>query len=184
MTRTLLRCLAGLLLLLPLLAQAQLYKWTDKDGRVHYTDTPPPADARDGAQKKLNDNVVETSGAAQALKTAMTRYPATLYSSADCGALCEQARTLLQKRGVPFSETSLDSEAAGQAFQARFQSKDLRVPAITLGHRFKHIGFEAGAWNGLLSEAGYPKSLPPGMRPPATPTTPEAAADPAQAPAQ
>lgn len=29
--------------LLPLLAQADLYKWKDKKGRVNYTDTPPPA---------------------------------------------------------------------------------------------------------------------------------------------
>lgn len=29
--------------LLPLLAQADLYKWKDKTGRVNYTDTPPPA---------------------------------------------------------------------------------------------------------------------------------------------
>ena len=27
-------------------AFAQMYKWVDKDGRTHYTDTPPPADAK------------------------------------------------------------------------------------------------------------------------------------------
>lgn len=27
-------------------APGQMYKWTDKDGKVHYTDKPPPADAR------------------------------------------------------------------------------------------------------------------------------------------
>jgi len=27
-------------------AGAQMYRWVDKDGKVHYTDTPPPAAAK------------------------------------------------------------------------------------------------------------------------------------------
>jgi hypothetical protein len=27
-------------------AYGQMYKWVDKDGKTHYTDTPPPADAK------------------------------------------------------------------------------------------------------------------------------------------
>lgn len=33
---------------------AQVFKWIDKDGKVHFTDTPPPADAVKGEAKKLN----------------------------------------------------------------------------------------------------------------------------------
>jgi Domain of unknown function (DUF4124) len=32
---------------------AQVYKWIDKDGRVQYTDTPPPASATKTEAKKL-----------------------------------------------------------------------------------------------------------------------------------
>ncbi len=42
MTRPILALAA---LLLPALASAQLYKWVDKDGKVHYGDQPPPAAA-------------------------------------------------------------------------------------------------------------------------------------------
>jgi hypothetical protein len=31
---------------LPAAAQAELYRWVDAEGRVHYTDTPPPPNAR------------------------------------------------------------------------------------------------------------------------------------------
>lgn len=27
-------------------AQAEMYKWTDQSGKIHYTQTPPPADAK------------------------------------------------------------------------------------------------------------------------------------------
>ena len=32
-------------------AGAQMYRWVDKDGKVHYTDTPPPAAAK-SAEKR------------------------------------------------------------------------------------------------------------------------------------
>lgn len=37
--------LAVIVLALAPLASAQLYKWVDKDGKVHYSDQPPPAQA-------------------------------------------------------------------------------------------------------------------------------------------
>ena len=37
--------LLGILLAASTAASAQLYRWVDKDGRVHYTATPPPAGA-------------------------------------------------------------------------------------------------------------------------------------------
>jgi hypothetical protein len=33
----------GSILLYAAVASAQLYRWVDRDGRVHYTNTPPPA---------------------------------------------------------------------------------------------------------------------------------------------
>jgi hypothetical protein len=37
-------------------AQAQLYKWVDKNGVLNYTDTPP-ADAKQNAVERLSDRV-------------------------------------------------------------------------------------------------------------------------------
>lgn len=42
--------LAAFLVLFAPLASAQLYKWVDKDGKVQYSDQPPPA----GASKQIN----------------------------------------------------------------------------------------------------------------------------------
>jgi hypothetical protein len=32
--------------LLPVVAQAEVYRWTDEDGRVHYSDAVPPEQAK------------------------------------------------------------------------------------------------------------------------------------------
>lgn len=56
-----------LLSLISVSASAQLYKWVDKDGTVHYSDKPPPASAKQ--EKKLNirnDPAPATTGAEQA----------------------------------------------------------------------------------------------------------------------
>ena len=36
----------GLLLTLPMLANAEIYKWRDKDGNMKYSDTPPPSNVQ------------------------------------------------------------------------------------------------------------------------------------------
>lgn len=38
--------LLGLILLLPVLAEARVYRWVDGSGRVQFTDSPPPAEAQ------------------------------------------------------------------------------------------------------------------------------------------
>jgi hypothetical protein len=34
-------------------AQNTVYKWTDSDGKVHFTDTPPPQQAKNVTQKRM-----------------------------------------------------------------------------------------------------------------------------------
>src|SRR5450830_1209686 len=44
-----LRILLLSLLMLPALASAEIYKWKDKDGRVRYSDVPPPSNVKQEA---------------------------------------------------------------------------------------------------------------------------------------
>ncbi len=39
-------------------AQTNVYRWTDKDGKVHFSDTPPPADASSTSQKRMGGGYV------------------------------------------------------------------------------------------------------------------------------
>lgn len=60
----------GLFLTLP--AAAQTYKWTDKDGKIHYSDQPPPSAAKDESVIKRAKNAppppAATAGAPAAEK--------------------------------------------------------------------------------------------------------------------
>jgi glutaredoxin len=149
------------------LAAAQLYQWKDAEGRMMYSDQPPPPSVRNAQQKSFKGNFIEI-GESYAAKTAREKYPITLYASA-CGAPCDQARQLLNERGAPFSNK--DPQASPEA-RAELQklTGSLGVPVLVLGSD-KIDGFDAAQWQSALDRAGYPKSAP--TRPPAS--TPAAA---------
>lgn len=148
------RLLALMLLAAALPAAAQTaYRWVDKDGRVQYSDQPPPQEVKKFEERKVQPN----KGNAQlpfATRKAAETYPVSLYTGRECGKPCEDGRALLNQRGVPFSETKLESAEDVAAFKTRF-GKEPFVPTLTVG-RESEMGFAASAWNGLLDNAGYP----------------------------
>ena len=141
---------AGLLLWMGS-ASAQMYKWVDAKGATHFSDKPPPADAR-ASTVKPGVGGASSTPLPYELGEAVRKHPITLYTGAQCGA-CDQARSYLQKRGVPFSEKTV-ATAADQARLREAGSKD-ELPLLLVGSS-KSIGFESSAWAALLSDAGYP----------------------------
>jgi glutaredoxin len=86
----------------------------------------------------------------------------TLYVAENCTALCAQARSLLNKRGIPFVEKNLRTKDDAEAYKKLTGGNS--VPALTIGKTLLS-GFEAGQWNSALDLAGYPKTAPFGSRP-------------------
>ncbi|MDF3035416.1 MAG: glutaredoxin family protein [Paucimonas sp.] len=149
-------------LLMPLLlltaaggAYAQMYKWVGPDGKVTYSDTPPPPSARKVETKLLIDNAsIDTSNLPYELAEAVKNSPVTLYTTSKCPA-CDDGRKLLSNRGVPFVEKTVStSEDIAQLKKA---GGETHLPFLVVG-RSKQQNFEPGAWNTTLTSAGYPES--------------------------
>ena len=171
-------------------ASAQ-YKSVGPDGRVTYSDIPPAPPARVVEQKKLGgDNARPNPALPFELQQAATRYPVTLYTGDKCPP-CDDARTFLRNRGIPFTEKTVTSDDDIALFKQ--ESPDGTAPVVTVGAR-KSVGFLQGAWSSLLDNAGYPASpawprdyptvaatpLPPTTRAPAqslAPATPPRSPD-------
>ena len=155
-------------------ADAQtLYRWVDRNGKVTYSDQPPPKDIKKVDKPRLGNSSIETSGLSFEAQQASRDFPVTLFTSPDCAADCENARALLRKRGIPFSESSIAAPDDAAAFRKRFASDKVFVPSLTVGSQ-KQQGFEEDAWNGLLDSAGYPRTAIPGSS--AAPRVPAPAA--------
>jgi glutaredoxin len=171
------------LLLLSGVAVAQVYKWVDAKGVTHFSDQPPPE------QKNVQVKPISSGGSAAAdlpyeVAQAARNAPVTFYTTPNCAA-CDQARALLQSRGIPYSERSVTTPDDIERLKAA--GGDNSLPFLTVGRQRKLNGFEAGAWNAALSAAQYPEKrmLPPSFQfakaePAAPPPAPVA---PAPAPA-
>ena len=147
------------LLALALTAQAQLYRWTDESGRVHYTDTPPPTNAKN-VQKKASASPGAAAAAQQsyALQQAVKNFPVTIYTSKDCGDPCKKGLEYLKKRGVPFTEKVVAKQDEIDALTKLAGAP--RVPTMVVGVTVqKEYGEQS--WSDALDTAGYPKTVAP-----------------------
>src|SRR5688572_9941938 len=106
--------LAALLCVVPAHAQ---YKVVGPDGRVTYTDTPPPSSSGSKVTK-LGDrvSVIPQVALPLELREAVSRYPVTLYTMKTCEP-CDAARQFLRTRGVPHTERLIVSGEDGDVLE-------------------------------------------------------------------
>jgi glutaredoxin len=130
---------------------AEIYKYVDADGKIHFTDDPP---TESGAEKmRLHPTNTIESGAASLLHPAQSS-PADidapkveLFVTSWCG-YCKKAEAYLRKKGVAF--TSYDIEKDLQAAKRKDSLTSKRgVPFALIGAQ-KLTGF---------SEASYAQAL-------------------------
>ncbi len=182
--------LFGTLLLAATPAQA-LYKVVGPDGKITYTDRAPSepgarvTELRRDATGSAAGTAATTGGEdlqlPLELRQVAARFPVTFFAAADCPP-CDDARRLLQQRGVPFSEKRIQSDDDGAALERLVGSRT--IPAATVGAQALR-GFSAADWSSYLDAANYPREsrLPRGWRAPAVTPLVARAAPPAPVPA-
>jgi len=136
-------------------ADQKLYRWTDANGRVFYTDKPPPGDARNVERKSLGDRA-GSGPLPYATQMAAKSFPVTLYTS-DCGEACDEGRKLLETRGVPYSEKAARDQNVQAELLKLTGGSSVEVPVLVVGRTIVR-GWEATQWHSTLDAAGYPKS--------------------------
>ena len=155
---------ASLLLLTGAAAQAQtLYRSVGPDGRVTFSDTPPPSPSTRATGSASGSGLVNPGAALPyELQQIVTRYPVTLYTGDSC-APCASGRNLLTARGNPFTERTITTNEDVAALQRL--SGDISLPILAIGTQ-QIKGFSDGEWTQFLDLAGYPKTsqLPAGYR--------------------
>ncbi len=163
-----------------------VYRIVGPDGRVSYSDQPPPA----ANARPVASGASGAAGGANAqlpfeLRQVVSRYPVVLYTSAEC-APCNSGRNLLNARGIPYSEKTITTNEDAEALKRL--SGQASLPVVTIGSQ-QIKGYSDGEWTQFLDAAGYPKqsALPTAYRRAAptplvavAPATPEAPATTAQ----
>ncbi len=179
--RTLTTLVLFLALTVTVFAQ-QMYRWVDAEGRVHYTQTPPPASAKEVQKKRMPMSSGQGADLPYATRVAAENFPVTLYVSDDCGEACKDARALLLKRGIPHRIVEVTDAKSLETLKRVSGSNT--VPVMTVGNAVQK-GFLASQYQDALDAAGYPSSGPQ-VKPEIQRNKPEAEAEQKQgaAPAQ
>jgi len=86
-------------------AQGQLYKWVGPDGKIVYSDTPPPANVKI-VEKKGYIAGSSSTPLPYELANAAAKNPVVLYTAPNCSP-CDDARIFLKGLGVPFAEKTI-----------------------------------------------------------------------------
>ena len=141
-------------------ANAQVYRWTDSQGRQHVTDAPPPRTAKESEyfdlrQKDENQNRRPMKRKKRPSKN-FAYQPVMFYSTPNCGQSCDEVRRLLTERGVPFNEKVIKDELDEEWLFKQVGEKT--VPSVTVGHKVQK-GFDPDYLNKVLDNAGFPKKV-------------------------
>jgi glutaredoxin len=139
-------------------ASAQIYRWVDQEGTVHYSQTPPPPGAKNIQKKAFSGgDAVDSTNLPFATQVAAKNFPVTLRTSPECGDPCNQARAALVRRGVPFREVSVVTQEDLDGLKK--VSGQNQLPHLVVGGQMQS-GFREDLYTELLDTAGYPSSGP------------------------
>lgn len=141
-------------------AQAQqVYRIVGPDGKVSFSDQPPPTAGKPKVPGAAAAPVASASGASGAdrlpfeLSKVARQFPVVLFTSKDC-APCNSGRNLLTSRGIPFAEKTVDNP---ESFEALKQlSGQGSLPLLTIGAQ-QLKGYSDTNWTQYLNAAGYPE---------------------------
>lgn len=131
---------------------AQLYRWVDSQGKVHYSDLPPPATAKDAQRIKVPAKAPEEKETSYEVEQAKKNFPVTLFVT-DCGDACTKARELLAQRAVPHATKNPYQPEDAEALK-KLTGGPLEVPVLLIGKTILR-GFEKNQWHRELDAAGY-----------------------------
>lgn len=151
------RLVLALLLVSSCAMANKVYQWKDANGNTVYSDQPPVG--QKSQEKDYKSNVIQTSGGGFDLKEAMRKSPVTLWAN-NCGQSCDDARSLLAKRGVPYSMRNPQATPADLDALKKVLGGDPVIPVLQIGTNTIR-GFEASTWQAALDSAGYPKAPDP-----------------------
>lgn len=124
---------------------AEIYKWVDEQGQVHYSDQKPDdrpvtkitPDTRTCAGVSYGTIEIDTPEATSKTERVV------MLSASWCGT-CKKARTYFRRNGIPFREYDIETSRTGKRLYDQLGARG--VPVILVGDKrmngFSEAGFQ------------------------------------------
>jgi len=153
--------LAALIILLSLSltspVNAEVYKWTDKNGRIHFTDSPPQGTKTDKidvtprntyrspSQEQIQETLSRSTG------VSARKAKVIMYSTTWCG-VCKKAKRWFNKNNIAFREYDTEKSERGRRDYKKMNGRG--VPIIKIGKQ-RFNGFSPSRLTPVLRKAGH-----------------------------
>ncbi len=125
---------------------AEIYKWVDEEGKVHFSDQPPSAANVERLDVQINTYTSpEVTDVAQDLGADKE---VTMYGASWC-AVCKKARKYFRAKGIAFVEYDIEKSSKGKRDFKRLGGKG--VPIILVGGK-RLNGFSQGTFEKLYNK--------------------------------
>ena len=111
---------------------AGMYKYTDENGRVHYTNKPPSTVTSHPVNTKINtysSSLPSNKDPAES-NTSAKRKAVTIYTASWCG-VCTKAIAYMRKNDIVFTEYDIETSTKGRRDFERMKGRG--VPIIMVG---------------------------------------------------
>ncbi len=138
-------------------ATAEIYRWVDDQGRIHFSDQPPLTQKSETIELPeittyQGVSVADMGGAVvnekSASKLKLNNKKVVMYSAEWCG-VCTKAKKYFRKKKIPFTEYDIDkSKKARKDFK---KMKATGVPVILVGKK-RMNGFNAKKFEKLYGQ--------------------------------
>jgi glutaredoxin len=129
---------------------AEIYKWVDKDGTVHFEDRKPQAAPYEELKVRSMSGVQTYRAPTRTIKQhapkSAGKKNVILYGTSWCG-YCTKARRYFQANNIPFEDYDIESSASAKSEYDALNGKG--VPLILVGDNLMN-GFSESHFNQLL----------------------------------
>ena len=133
-------------ILLPVTSNAEIYRWTDENGKVHFSDQKPWQTESEKVEVKINtyESVsYDTSLFDTGNSLFDTGKKVVMYSTSWCG-YCKKAKRYFEQKGIAYTEYDIEKDTRAKRQYDKMQAKG--VPVILVGKKrmngFSEAGFE------------------------------------------
>ena len=108
---------------------AEIYKWVDGNGRIHFTDQPPAG--QDAEQVSVRINTYTSPEVSPLDSRVAAGGKVVMYSASWCSA-CQQAKDYFEAQGIPYTEYDVEKSNKGKRDFKKLGGKG--VPVILVGN--------------------------------------------------
>jgi glutaredoxin len=128
------------LIVVAAIAQAEMYRWVDENGQVHFSDTDP---GNGEAYSPPDANIAEPVSGGNELPTVR------IYTTQSCGT-CKRAKTYMREKGIYFVEYDVEQDPHSRNEFRMLGGRG--VPLITVGDQ-RMQGFSPSRFEQMLKMA-------------------------------